>query len=196
MNNVDICNLALSYLGAATIGSFDEANENARQCKLHYDAQRQALLRDYNWGFARRITDLAPLDTTVPGWAYAYRYPSKCIAVRRVFDPEDIDLKRATSEYSMCILDEANKVLLSDVANAKCEYTYDITNANLFPGAFADALARAMAAAMAIAITGSESKQQAQYQLLQVQLNKSHVAVAKEQSYEQVYPDRYIRARG
>ena len=45
MNITDICNLALNHIGRETIASLDEDTEAARTCKMHYDLQRQTLLR-------------------------------------------------------------------------------------------------------------------------------------------------------
>ena len=158
MNTIDICNLALSYIGKGTIADLEEKNENARQCKLHYDHQRQMLLRDYDWGFARRIVNLAVVNAKIPGWRYVYKYPAKCLAVRRLFPQHDCNLTR-------------------------------------FPNEFNETLARALASALAIALTGSAQVQQTQYQLMQLALNKAHVSEAKEQEWEQKYPEKYIKAR-
>ena len=66
MNNTDICNMALAYLAKGRISSIDENNELARQCKLFYDHSRKGLLREYSWGFAKRIIRLAELDASNP----------------------------------------------------------------------------------------------------------------------------------
>ena len=195
VNNIDICNLALSYIGKGTIADLEERNENARQCKLHYDHQRQMLLRDYDWGFARRIVDLAEVNAKIPGWQYVYKYPAKCLAVRRLFPQQDCDLARSKKEYEVLIINESDKVLCCNHEAAQVEYTYDVTNADLFPNEFNETLARALASALAIALTGSAQVQQAQYQLMQLALNKAHVSEAKEQEWEQDYPEKYIKAR-
>ena len=83
MNNTDICNMALAYLAKGRISSIDENNELARQCKLFYDHSRKGLLREYSWGFAKRIIRLAELDASNPDWKYVYAYPEKCVCARR-----------------------------------------------------------------------------------------------------------------
>lgn len=195
VNNIDICNLALSYIGKGMIDSLEERNENARQCKLHYDYQRQMLLRDYDWGFARRITNLAEVNAEIPGWKYVYKYPAKCLAIRRIFPQQSCNLARHKDEYTVMIINESDKVLCCNKEAAQVEYTYDITNADLFPNEFNEALARALAAALAIPLSGSNTAQQTQYQLMQLALNKAHVSDAKEQEWEQKYYDDYINAR-
>ena len=77
MNNIDICNMALSHIGKATITDLNENNEASRQCKRHYDHTRKMLLRNYIWGFSKRIVALAPLPYKHPKYEYAYAYPNK-----------------------------------------------------------------------------------------------------------------------
>ena len=52
-SSVEICNLALDYLGTGNIISLDEQfNDNAKLCKRWYDVTRKSLLKDLNASFA------------------------------------------------------------------------------------------------------------------------------------------------
>lgn len=195
MNNTEICNLALSYIGKGSIASIEENNENARQCKLHYDHQRKMLLRDYNWGFAKRIVTLAEVNTKIPGWKYVYKYPAACLAVRRIFNDNMMLPARDTSQYEIMIINDSDTVLCSNIENAKCEYTYDVTNGEVFTSEFDEALARALASALCLALNGNEQLQQTQYNLMMYALNKARVTTAKEQDFDQLEPNRYVKAR-
>lgn len=84
MNNTDICNMALAYLAKGRISSIDENNELARQCKLFYDHSRKGLLREYSWGFAKRIIRLAELDASNPDGSM-YMHIQKNVCVQDVF---------------------------------------------------------------------------------------------------------------
>ena len=53
MNSTEICNMALSYLGNGRVNSIDDAAEDARKCKIHYDHDRRRMLAAYSWGFAK-----------------------------------------------------------------------------------------------------------------------------------------------
>lgn len=69
---VSICNMALSRVGHHTeiTASLSENTEAARQCNLHYEPARDALLRSHPWNFATRRTKLitqAEAEKTVTG---------------------------------------------------------------------------------------------------------------------------------
>ena len=92
MNEVDICNLALNFLGRGIIKSLSENTELARTCKLHYDRYRRILLKDYSWEFAERTMKLEPVEDfgdNVKGWDYVYRYPDDCLQVLKIYDGDD-----------------------------------------------------------------------------------------------------------
>ena len=55
MTPTDICNMALAFIAKGRISSMDEQTEQARQCKLFYDIVKKDLLRNYTWGFAKKI---------------------------------------------------------------------------------------------------------------------------------------------
>ena len=61
ITDVDICNLALNYLGKGSIESLDERSELARTCKLHYDRYRRMALTATTWGFALKTQALKNL---------------------------------------------------------------------------------------------------------------------------------------
>lgn len=95
-SDVDICNLALGYLGdAANVSSINPPDSvQAEHCQRFYPLARDALLDMMNWGFAtKRAT---PSQIAVPAqvsgiWAYAYIAPSDCLNVQRVYDPTQSD---------------------------------------------------------------------------------------------------------
>ena len=72
LNNTDVCNMALAHLGKGRIANIDEQTEQARQCKLFYETTKKQLLREYTWGFAKRIMKLAELTDESPYWEYLY----------------------------------------------------------------------------------------------------------------------------
>ena len=89
---VDIANMALSYLGISTqIQSFADQNEQAKACAFWYPKCRDQLLQMAPWPFAyTSITlasdaSLAGASGTIggtfafPGWPFAYQYPNDCL---------------------------------------------------------------------------------------------------------------------
>ena len=61
MTPTDICNMALAFIAKGRISSMDEQTEQGRQCKLFYEITKRDLLRNYTWGFAKKIDKLAEL---------------------------------------------------------------------------------------------------------------------------------------
>ena len=86
MNQTDICNMALSFISRQRIDSLNDNSEEAKHCKIYYDHTRKRLLKMYNWGFARRVNQLALRIDTIPGWDFTYGYPQQCLSVQFVFD--------------------------------------------------------------------------------------------------------------
>lgn len=91
----DVCNRALSEIGARTIISdLNEVSPAGVQCKLQYDTMRQQLLRAAPWGFARKTVVLSTLGLatdTPPAapypWLAKYLYPTDCLKMRYILPP-------------------------------------------------------------------------------------------------------------
>ena len=195
MTSTDICNLALAYLAKGQIISLSQDTEEARQCAMHYDHCRRLLLRSYRWGFARRTEKLALTASTVPGWDYVYGYPSTCLSVRFVFE-KDFASRREfdKEEYEVAVVDGV-KVLCSNVEQAWCEYTEDVTEVAKMSVEFVEALARYLAASMAMVITGNAEMMNTNYQLMQAVLAQAQTEDAREREHTPIWPTKYEEAR-
>ncbi len=195
MTSTDICNLALAYLAKGRITSMTQGTEEARQCAMHYDHCRRMLLRHYRWGFAKRTIKLALADATIPGWEYIYGYPSSCLSVRFVF-PEEYAARTEfrKDEYEVAVSDGVT-VLCSNVEDAWCEYTEDVTEVNRMSEEFIEALARYLAASMAMVITGNGDLMKANYQFMQAALEQAKVENAQELEQRPKWPIKYAEAR-
>lgn len=81
-SDVDIANLALSYMETAPIVSFQDANEQARLLNASYGILRDNLQRVYRWNFNRAYTQL-PALAAAPSFEYEYAYqlPADCLRV-------------------------------------------------------------------------------------------------------------------
>ncbi len=196
MTNTDICNMALSHIAKGRIVALDENTETARQCRIHYDHLRRMLLRDYTWGFAKRMIVLARLDINIPGWEHVYALPEMCLAARLIFNEAGASVREFEKEKYDSFLVKGNiQAIGCDIPEAYLEYTYDATDAELFPPDFVEALSRLLASALSMALTANAGLQQTQYQLYQVAIQKAMLATAQEREKMPEYPDSYIRAR-
>lgn len=200
MNEVDICNLALNFLGKGIIKSLSENTELARTCKLHYDRYRRILLKDYSWEFAERTMKLEPVadfGDTVKGWKNVYRYPDDCLQVLKLYDGDDHrkDDKREkffvqTVDYRM-----GTKVICCNLENAYIDYVSNEEDCNYFSEEFVEALAHYLAYGMAQALTGSEAKAQTELQYMQNALYQAKLRTAREREHEPSVPHKYFDGR-
>ena len=195
MTSTDICNLALAYIAKGRITALTQETEEARQCAMHYDHCRRMLLRSYRWGFARRMEKLAVVSAKVPGWDYVYGYPSNCLSVRFVFAEDEAERKEVNKdEFDVAVVDSV-KVLCTNVEEAWCEYTEDVTEVVKMTEEFVEALARYLAASMAMVITGNEGLMNLNYQLMQAALQQAQVEAAREREQTPQFPTKYAESR-
>lgn len=182
---VEICNRALSELGTQSfIASLDEGSNEAAQCKLWYDNQRQGLLRSAPWGFARRqlvlsqIGDLYPDATSPYPWLWKYAYPADCLKFRYILAPPIIPAGSITppqvgvgiqgpwsatpSRSNRYIITadvdtfgNQTKSLVSNIFAAIGVYTLDVTNPDIFDTSFESALAASLAYKLCIPLSGN-----------------------------------------
>jgi hypothetical protein len=96
---VDICNMALSWLGEAPITSIDDETTRAQQCKISYAPTRDAVLEAHDWTFA--VERFIPAQNVVPpvyGPGVAYDIPPQIIRVLSCDNPSDSNSYPFTSK--------------------------------------------------------------------------------------------------
>ena len=139
---IDICNQALSLIGADSITSFDDKTSIARRMKGLYDTSRKALLRLHPFNFATKRIKLSPL-THKPDFGYEYQYqlPNDLIRI----------ISASTEDYVL----ETDK-LLTDSEKLELIYVFDNTNEETFDSLFIECLILYLASKAAKPITGSQ----------------------------------------
>lgn len=209
MNVVDVCNMALSYLGKGRIASLEESTEQARQCKLFYEYTKQRLLREYTWGFAKRVIQMAELDIVNPFYKHVYSYPNDCVTVSRIFECEEyldenrklrkiavVDKTEAKREkYEVYMVSDNIRGVACDVKNAWCEYVYDVVDLNVCSSDFIEALTHMLAYEMALALTANMQLKNSEYQQAMAVLNRAKYTSAAEQHKEVKRSEGYFDAR-
>lgn len=143
VSNVAIANIALTMLSANRITSLDQDDESARRINAIYEFERDALLYEHNWNFARKQTELSLLDETptLGDWLYVYQLPSDVIRVIRM------ELDYPFAIYS--------RKLYTNSDSAKIEYVSKITDEQIFSSGFIKAFACRLAMEVAYGITQS-----------------------------------------
>lgn len=200
MNEVDICNLALNFLGKGIIKSLSENIELARTCKLHYDRYRRILLKDYSWEFAERTMKLEPVEDfgdNVKGCDYVYRYPDDCLQVLKIYDGDDRRKDDKREKFFVQTVDYrlGTKAICCNLENAYMDYVSNEEDCNYFSEEFVEALAHYLAYGMAQALTGSEAKAQTELQYMQTALYQAKLRTAREREHEPSLPHKYFDGR-
>lgn len=157
----DVINAVLQRIGyPQRIGSIYEGTRPAKVALDVYGQTRDQMLRDGDWGFARRDLGLtllksaptngfyaAPWTNAYPPlpWLYEYTYPTDCLKVRAVrqtpafipdFDPKSniFDTPNDNS-YTPAV-----KVIVCNLSNAVATYTGQITNPTTWEASFTEGL--------------------------------------------------------
>lgn len=150
MTETQIANLALSYLGAATIASLDEASQEARTCKAFYDQARDVTLTRLSPAFAQGLKVLASVDMPTgyeDSWGYAYAYPSDCLKARKIIESGQ-SVRGMAHDYEI-----GGGVILTDAYQAVLLYTKRVSDTGQFDPLFVQALAARLAADIALPLT-------------------------------------------
>lgn len=194
--NTDICNMSLSYIAKSRINSLADNTEEARQCKTFYDHCRQKLLREHNFGFAKRFAALALLDVTVRGWKYAYAYPANCLSIRYLYTKEDADTKTMLKHnFETFKTSDGTLAIACNIKDALIEYTADELDSDIFTVDFVEALSRLLASYIALPLTGNSNIADMQYQLFATGMQQAKAGDFYEQKQDPNFPTGFSDAR-
>lgn len=215
-SEVEVCNLALSNIRAASINSLNENSLQAQLCRLKYPILRDRCLREIPWQFNRTIRALASHTTEIFNWAYSYQYPVDCLKIHRLV-PEWEELPAASANISSRFLDsrvrplkdnrrqvpyevfnfDNNKLIGSDQPNLRADFAVKITDPNLFSDDFVLALSHLLSSELAIPIVGAELGRALRSDSLQLyrQYLASAMAADENDQYLQPKESDYVTVR-
>jgi hypothetical protein len=154
-SQLEIINKALGHIGIAPIVSMVEASPPAQLATRIWDTCRQEVLKGHDWSFATAVVSLSTATYTILDntWMYAYQYPtsSSCLEVWHVYY-----LANDKSQDFRVMYDPVGKqkIIMSNVTDAKGEFTVDITDTTFYDANFVSVLAYFLAANMAKPLTG------------------------------------------
>lgn len=114
-NEVDICNVAVGYLGdTAQITSISppDGSAQAALCARFYPLARDELLERHAWGFSTKRASLPLLAETVAStWLYAYALPADALNIISVLSPSALDdISVAAIGWNSSIIGPVNNV--------------------------------------------------------------------------------------
>lgn len=151
-SEIEICNLALTRLGADSIRSFDEDNKRARLSEITYKHIRNLYLEDHEWTFNTKYKQIALLaDVTHPYFSYVYQIPSDCSYCRDILDASGIVNSRTKWEVF-------SQYIATNVESAWLRYSEKLTVTGRYPAYFVEAVSSRIAAEMAPAIVQDKKR--------------------------------------
>lgn len=155
-----VCNVALAYIGVSEqISDLGEASTAAEQCTLHYEQAVQSVFEECAWPELTGYATLALVEEEPnDDWTYSYRWPSDCLAVRRIVttrgreDPNPPQFRNGADEQGLLIYTHEEE--------AQIEYTRNLTDPIRWSAHLADAVAWKLAEKLAPALSRMEKREQ------------------------------------
>ncbi len=203
-SDVDIANIALSYLGdeAEVISlSPPDGTTQSSQCGRFYPIARNQLLEMHQWSFATVRLSLALVAAGAPSeWLYAYALPSKYLKALAVLRPDALDDARG-EDFIVESDSDGDGVLYTNVEDATLRYIRLVEDTTKYTPGFVAALGRLLAVYLAgpivKGVTGMQVAQQ-QEKLFAIELANARVQdsnTGQRSTYNDRVPD-IQKARG
>lgn len=180
---IEICNAALSFLGASPITSLAGTDKRSTSCKAWYSLTRDNLLRSHPWNFAIKRAALVE-DVSTPAFGYAHQFVLPADYVRALkLDYSDLEFKI-----------ESN-LLLTDEGSVNLIYISKVTDTSEFDAMFTYLLSLQLAYNMAYTLVQSSSLRQSILQELQIQLRDARSASSQEGTPDSFEFNTWVEAR-
>lgn len=171
-SDLDIANMALFHLGVTGAPIADLVTDRTKEAKAvrrFFSQVREEALRDYPWGFATHIDQLALVEEEpTTEWLFAYRYPDNCLTIRRMLPLSStavsffnaptvryplIDKKLAKYRIGR---DNVGKLVYTNMEAPVAEWTELLTDPTDYPPDFIQAMSLKLAMYIAPAVTGGD----------------------------------------
>ena len=207
---VDVCNKALAQVGGRAIASLGDTSVEGIACNREYADARDALLKEFTWGFARKQVDLViKAGETVEGWAYVYTYPTDCVMPREIFNPTgqsvsaayrvDVDVPISTGriEFERYVsADLGTELICTDQVDAILVYTSRVETVALYTTQFTQALVHLLASQLAMPIAKDAQLALTQHQLYQIISSGAMATDANEDYKKPIDHNEFVDSRG
>lgn len=186
INEVGICNLALSWLGKKPIVSLDISGAAEEWCRNNYPFLRDAVLEERMWSFARARTISVTEDLDDWGTLYKHTMPLGWLQVFRAYrdaNKSEVDWERE-EDY---ILSSQSTLYLWGVKR--------VTDTRKFSQLFNNALAARIAATGCVKFTEDKAKEQAMWARYQAFLSDAAARDGQQGKNENIGSNRVVSAR-
>lgn len=197
----EICNNALIRLGVTKlIANVDTENSNnARAFRAIFDGERDFVLADFPWAFAKTyealgLVDGSETEPTNYDWRYAYRMPADCATPRRLSTTRD-GRQSATPPAWEPGQDSDGLLIFTDEEDAVLEYTALVTNVGRFDPIFRSALAWRLAKSLAAPLSRIKDIVQVCNNQYEIEIDKARSRSLNARQSDPPLPSEFERAR-
>ncbi len=197
---VGICNAALTTMGASKIKLLTENSDEARKCNGVFWGCVKSMLEDFKWSFATTQLEIAQVSDEYFGWAYAYRYPSDCLEIISLVNPNLTDDWQHLIDVSEYVVQTAankddGKVLLSIHERVLLKYIFFQKDITKFSGKFKEALVQKLIVTLGVDLKGmSAADLEKHQQLYELLLSKAKSKDYKNSYVKPIKENKYIKA--
>lgn len=175
ISKIDICNQALSLVGAQNVVALTDKTREAQQCTLWYDQILRTVLVAHPWNFATSREALARVDPAARGEAYSFRYPVNCIKILWV--GEEGGTRRA--DYQVRFTPDGQVVSAQSPA-VDAVYIRMVTDTNSFSPGFIECLGLRLAVELAGSLSADKQMQGMMFQRYSEALLRARTQDAQE----------------
>lgn len=199
-SKTSIANGALIHCGVSKLltNVDSDTSKEAKTIKAVYDNERDQVLSDFRWPFAKRSVDLGLVGGTTTEaydlkWQYAYRYPADCLDAHEIVstlgrtDPDPIQFDIGS--------DATGRLILTDEPEAVLQYTTRITNEGQFDALFVAAFQRKLASVIAPALSRVKDIEAHNIEMYHLELSKAERRALMEAQKDPEPDAELIRAR-
>lgn len=197
ISSVEICNMALDYIGERADVTSIEVPEKPNEVILarHYDVTRQNLLREYLWNFARTEATLARTGDGGLDYRDKFLMPNDCLRVISIgvalFEIKDYNIQGRE-----ILINGQQPGSQQQSANAlQLRYMKDETEVSKFDSLFIKLLALQLACNISYKFSGKKTQTEIINQLLKQETAKATSVNSQEKKPRRVDHSRSINAR-
>ncbi|MDL2272232.1 hypothetical protein LJC23_04280 [Desulfovibrio sp. OttesenSCG-928-I05] len=181
-SQVDIVNMALDYLGQASITSMDERSPNAARARRMWGGARDSVLRSHIWKCAQKRVRLARLASRpLFGFSFQFQLP-----------PDFLRLVGLSPDVRFSL--EGDRIM-ADAEELSMAYVARVEDAALFDAGLRDCIALKLAAMMAYAVTASTAHSQSLEEQYKTRLREARGTDAREGEALAYAPSRWAGAK-
>lgn len=190
-SEVDICNMALDFIGQPPIASISPPSTTTEiLVARHYDDARQAVLRKYVWNFAKKRSTCSRTGAAAFDFPDKYQLPNDFVRLLSVQGDREIE---QSTDFDI----EGRELLIdaSGAASIKIRYIRDVTDVTLWDAGFRRLVALTLALDLAYQITKKKAVVEQIDALLRLELPDAVSVDGQEVPPRKIQRSKYITAR-